>query len=100
MLSINNVSVTSYVFVCDKYDFMCVYALCIIYAYMCNCVCVFALPYILAVKMNASICFLLHLVVSRKLNSPELHLIIQSVPRSKHTHSMLRKPVSYCCLGE
>ena len=30
----------------------------------------------------------------------ELHIKTQSVPRSKHTPSLLQKPVSQCCIGK
>jgi hypothetical protein len=34
----------------------------------------------------------------KKGKKPQLYINIQSVPRSKHTQSLLYKPVSYCCI--
>ena len=78
-------------FVYAKYDFMCVYVICMnyirIYVYVCVCVCVYVCV------CFSDVCVDLFLasrrVVFRRLNSPELHLNIQSVQRSKHTPSQL-----------
>ena len=34
------------------------------------------------------------------LEGPELYIKTQSVPHSKHTPSLLYKPVSQCCIGK
>ena len=77
--------VSAHVFVYAKFDFVCMYVVCVHYLLVCVCVCVCVFVRLLYIGCS-DVCIELFLASFRiaRFISPELHLKPQSVPQSEH----------------